>query len=198
MQLIIEVLGHKSSDWPTCSILFNDQVLFDGIVEGHQQIDLQCEVSKCNNILSIVHHGKVDADTWCDSAGNIIADKAVELKSITIDGFVVPELILFKKRFYPQWPAHFNLAEMPKFLENNLFFGFNGTYEFDFSSNFVSEYYQYFWDMELMANETFQKTESGNDVFEMYGVTLRVDSAFSYTLSDLKALIEQYDIAPDG
>ena len=198
MIIKINLKCHKSSDYPALRIKLNDNILCDTV--AHEEFlnlsfDVAAPLEPSDHVLKIQHYNKQDSDTWSDADGNITADKAIEIQALSIDGYNIPRNIIFKKKFYPVWPLHFDLDNMPEYISNNNFLGFNGTYEFDFKMPMAQEYYGYFWQMELDANVNLQKTDetSKEEYFEAYGMKIKIDDALNFTLTDLKKLIEQHE-----
>lgn len=198
MQIKITLKSHKSTDYPSVKIIYNNNLYFDNKLSSRlSEIVLDIDTVNANNLLEIQHYNKSNSDTLCNDKGEIVADKAVELESISLDSFQIPKQILFKKKFYVEWPlnlleeAKINGKKMPDYLDNNLFFGFNGTYKFDFKQEYKKEYFSYFWQMEKEANQTFEIIDSdGKSYFNAYGLRLPLDKDFSFTIHDLKYIIE--------
>ena len=197
MNINIRLKAHKSTQYPWVRISVNDREYFNGQLDAELvEIDFDCNNIADTNLLIIEHHGKTNRDTIVDQ-GKIVADRAVELLELTVDGYLVPRNILYSKPFYPIWPQ--NLIDdaaaqgrtMPEYIDKNLFFGFNGQYHFDFSRDFRKEYFNYHWDMEKSANQELQTLdESDTPYFEAYGLRLAINQEFSYTISDLKYIID--------
>lgn len=191
MNIKIKLKCHASTENPKYRIIINDVIFFDKqATSDYETIDFDVNLSNKEHLLIIEHYDKRDSDTLVDSNGNITADKAIEVESISIDNYAIPRNIIFSKKFYPIWPEHFETDQ--EFITNNTFLGFNGKYVFDFSVPFASTYYSYFWEMEKDANIKFQKVDADTkeEYFEAYGLKLKVDNNFSYTLTDLKKMIE--------
>lgn len=186
---------HKSSSFPTYRVGINDLLLIDEMASDEfVNLDFEVETSGMTQaILYLEHYGKQDIDTHCDAEGNIIADRAVELQSLSIDGYQVPKNIIFSKKFYPNWPPHFDITARPRFITQNNFFGFNGRYEFDFKLPMAQEYYGYFWQMEIDANRDFTKVDDKEEYFEAYGMKIKIDQDLNFNLTDLKNLINQHE-----
>ena len=198
MKIQITLQAHKSTHNPYVRLCIN------GIEYYNQQLTNKITTvefdftAEDTNVFEIHHYNKTNEDTICDQHGNIVEDCAIELIKIHIDGFVVPTNILYKKPFYVQWPA--NLIgdariqghQLPDTISNNLFFGFNGYYKFDFSNNFAKEYFWYQWQMERDANQNLQMVDESTQTgyFEAYGLKLAINQDFNYTITDLKYIIE--------
>lgn len=187
---------HKSSNYSKFRIWIDETLLCDQQAD-REFLGLRYDIDTLlpgDHVLVIEHYDKHDQDTWCDSQGNIIADRAIEIESLTIDGYQVPRNIIFNKKFYPEWPVHFDLNSMPEFITQNNFLGFNGKYKFDFQSPMAQQYYGYFWDMELAANKHFTKTDEHKaEYFEAYGMKIKIDQDLNFDLTDLKKLIDLHE-----
>lgn len=192
----------SSYNQPTIRISVNGTVYFDSTLHNPlTEIEFDAHLQD-NNQLSVEHFGKKNEDTICDAAGQIISDRAVELISITIGKYEIPKNILFKQPFAVKWPE--NLIQdaekenriLPDCLYNNLYFGFNGTYTFDFAKELRKDYYYYFWQMERDANHNLQMIDESSNTgyFEAYGMKLEINKSFNLTIHDLKYIIENQSL----
>lgn len=200
MKIQVKLQAYKSTHAPYVKLSVN------GIEYCNQQFEnivtfIEFEIDPIeSNILEIQHYNKSNSDTQCNEHGTIVADCAIELLTLSIDGFIIPKNILFKKPFYVQWPdnlieeARISKHELPESINNNLFFGFNGRYQFDFQQNFPKEYYWYYWQMERDANQNLQMVDESTNTgyFEAYGLKLAINQDFNYTISDLKYIIDNH------
>ena len=187
---------------PTIRIAVNSRVYFESQLNNNlTEIEFDADIQDSNQ-LTIEHFGKKNEDTICDDAGNIVADRAAELIGLCIGKYEIPRNILFKKPFAVEWPA--NLVEeaqqenkvLPECLYDNLYFGFNGTYTFDFPRDLRKGYYYYFWQMERDANRNLQMVDetSKTGYFEAYGMRLEINKSFNLTIHDLKYIIENQSL----
>jgi len=199
MNIKITLSAHNQ---PTIRISFNNIVYFDSVLPNQlTEIEFDTGIQD-NNQLAIEHFGKTNQDTICNQAGQIISDRAAELVSITIGKYEIPKNILFKQPFAVRWPE--NLVEdaerenrtLPGCLYNNLYFGFNGIYTFDFSGDLRKDYYYYFWQMERDANRNLQMVDESSNTgyFEAYGMKLEINKSFNLTIHDLKYIIENQSL----
>lgn len=202
MNIKITLLSYNR---PTVRISVNNIVYFDSVLLNRlTEIEFNADVQDANQ-LSIEHFGKTNQDTICDDAGQIISDRAAELVGITIAKYEIPRNILFKQPFAVQWPE--NLIQdakrenriLPNCLYNNLYFGFNGTYTFDFARDLRKDYYYYFWQMERDANHNLQMVDEASNTgyFEAYGMKLEINKSFNLTIHDLKYIIENQSLPSD-
>lgn len=196
MIITLTLRCHKSLSYSKFRIWFDKTLLYDHQSDRellHMNFDIPTPKSG-DHVLTLEHYDKHDQDTLCDSKGNIVADRAVEIESLTIDGFAIPREIIFAKKFYPKWPQHFDLDSMPEFITQNNFLGFNGEYHFDFQLPMAPQYYSYFWDMEIIANTNFTKAdEQQEEYFEAYGMKIKIEQDLNFNLTDLKRLIEFHE-----
>jgi len=187
---------------PTIRISVNNIVYFDSVLHSQlTEIEFDADIQDSNQ-LAIEHFGKTNHDTICNEAGQIISDRAAELVSINIGKYEIPKNILFKQPFAVRWPE--NLVEdaerenrtLPGCLYNNLYFGFNGIYTFDFSGDLRKDYYYYFWQMERDANHNLQMVDESSNTgyFEAYGMKLEINKSFNLTIHDLKYIIENQSL----
>ena len=199
MNIKIRLSAHNL---PNIRIAVNDIVYFDSVLHNRlTEIEFDAAILDSNQ-LTIEHFGKTNQDTICDESGKIVADRAAELIEITIGQYQIPTNILFKKPFRVQWPT--NLIEdaerenrtLPECLYNNLYFGFNGTYTFDFARDLRKDYYYYFWQMERDANHNLQMVDESSNTgyFEAYGMRLEINKSFNLTIHDLKYIIENQSL----
>ena len=147
------------------------------------------------NVLNIEHYNKQNSDTVVDQTGNIIEDLSIELISIEFDNVKILETVLYNMPFYVNWPE--NLIEdfknkgedIPEYITNNLYFGFNGIYKFDFSNNIVVEYYKQFWLDEIQAHQNQTLLDNGQEIFNRMGETVEIDKNSDFTIHDLKRMV---------
>lgn len=201
MKLQLTLHGHYSNTGPFCKIEVNDTVYFGGILDqGLNQIELQI-APEFDNVLKIHHLNKTNEDTIVDNNGNITADKAIELKKISIEKIDILDVVLYNQPYYVHWPD--NLKQdfidkqepVPEFIKNTLFFGFNGYYEFHFVSDFLKQYYRQFWENEDQAhnNQTKLISVDGQEVeaFERFGSDTAINQEFDLTIHDLAKMIQK-------
>ena len=199
MNIKITLSAHTQ---PTIRISVNNIVYFDSVLHNQlTEIEFDADIQDTNQ-LAIEHFGKTNQDTICDETGQIISDRAAELVSINIGKYEIPKNILFKQPFAVRWPE--NLVEdaerenrtLPGCLYNNLYFGFNGIYTFDFSGDLRKDYYYYFWQMERDANHNLQMVDESSNTgyFEAYGMKLEINKSFNLTIHDLKYIIENQSL----
>ena len=204
MLIEIDFISHFNNKWPCARILINEKIIFEGFGTGDENnnFNLKTEVSdeclKDINVLKIEHFDKKNNDTK-EENGEIIKDRAIELKSISINKFLIPEIVLFDQKFYPEYPKNFfddpdNVP--PKFLTNNLYFGFNGHYTIEFKKDIHKWYFEKLLEKEMIANlnnQEFITLPNGDtvEVFEMSGKRLRSDKEENFTISDLYEMINK-------
>ena len=199
MKISLHLVGHYSTSGPTCIIDINKNIFWKGtLAEGHNIIEFDFEPLE-KNTLSIHHLGKTNEDTIVDEHGTITADKAIELKSVEIEDIAILQNILFNSPYYVIWPD--NLVEdfknkgeeAPEYLKNNLYFGFNGHYSFEFLGDFVKQYYKQFWDDESQAHTNLTNRIQVNgrqiETFERFGDQTAIDQEFDLTIHDLSDMI---------
>lgn len=198
MSIEIVLRCHRSQAWPCVRVWSDGELMVDQCCDQEfTTITVDQPETAGRHEFVIEHYGKQDSDTICDDQGTIIADRAVEIESITIDGFEVPRNKLFQKRFYPVWPEHFAVEQQSEYIMNNNYLGFNGRFVFDYRMPMQTEYYGYYWDMEIEANRDFEivDEQTKEEYFEAYNMRIRIDDEFAFTLTDLKNLIEQHEPA---
>jgi hypothetical protein len=146
MQVVVDVIAHHSKSGPLCVVELNGNILHKGILpKGANNLVFDVSTDQMN-YLRIHHFGKTNEDTIVDETGEIIADKAIELTGISIEGVCIMDNVLYNKPYFVKWPDNIiqdyknNGEDPPEFINNTLFFGFNGHYEFDFVGDFLKQY----------------------------------------------------------
>jgi hypothetical protein len=154
IRIIIEPI--RSAKWPMLEVCINGKSFYDGVCEPNQENyfvwNFHLENVLPENTLEIKHQDKKAKETKIDSEGNIIADRAIVLKSLQFDDLSVPEVVLYNNRFYPDWPGQ------PEYIINNLYFGFNGSYIFEFTDDAKKMYFDNLLRQERIANRNNKKT----------------------------------------
>ena len=166
----------------------------------HKFFLFEKEITSLNdtNNLIIEHYNKKNSDTIVDNNKDIIRDKAIELIAISFDNIDIPKVVLYDNKFYPDWPTNIikeHNGNPPKFITNNLYFGFNGKYKMSFSKNYKAWYFKQLMKKERMSNEANQELmtlPSGEviETFEFAGKTLKANETGNLTTDDLYALIK--------
>lgn len=178
--------------WPKIKIQINEREFFNNFCQPNDKKYFVWYEEVPNlleeNLLKITHFDKKGNDSILDSEGNIEKDRAIILKSIEFDGITVPEVLLYNEKFYPDWPGQ------PEFVTNNLYFGFNGTYVYQFQNNSKLMYYQNLLKKEMLANINNKKTiilPSGEEVesFEFNGKFIDGSKKDNTTIDDLHKLV---------
>lgn len=196
MNLKIKLKANFAKDKkPSIKISVNNAVLYNGLVDYNEK-EYSFDVEPIQqNQLTIEHYNKQNNDTIADENGNIVEDLSVELVSIDIDNVKILETVLYNMPFYVDWPD--NLIEdfknkgedVPEYITNNLYFGFNGIYKFDFSNNIVLEYYKQFWFDETQAHKNQTLSDNGHEIFNRMGETVEINKDSDFTIHDLKRMV---------
>lgn len=196
----IKIQGHRSTDFPMCKIKLNNQILLDQPIIGTMNLKFNVDLQP-KNILHIEHYGKLSTDTILDSDGNIESDRAIELKSISIYGYAIPKVLMYRQKFFVDWWDHDieefdkNNQTVPGFLINNVYFGHNGYYEYCFDKDIVKNYYTNLWQEEHIANQDLQQVKEFDgelkETFNLYGNESDITEEFDKTIFDLLDIIEK-------
>ena len=198
MYIKIKLTGNSSREnFPLGKIFINQHLLFDGMLKNTVNLNFNVDEKylRETNVLSIEHYGKNNRDTVVDKDNNIIEDKSIELIELQINDVKILDTVLHSKPFYVFWPVnlvkdfHDKNEEVPAFITNNLYFGFNGRYDFDFSKNITKEYYNQFWLDEEQAHFNQTLVENNNEVFYRDGEFVEVDRAQDLSIFDLEKII---------
>lgn len=196
----IKIQGHRSTDFPMCRIKFNNHSLFDQPIIGTMNLKFDVDL-KAKNILHIEHYGKLPTDTILDSDGNVESDRAIELRSISIDGYTIPKVLMYRQKFFVDWWDHDieefdkNNQTVPGFLTNNVYFGYNGYYEYSFEKDLSKNYFKSLWQEEHIANQDLQQVKEFDgeikETFNLYGNESDIAEEFDKTIFDLMDMIEK-------
>ena len=128
MQITVKLRGHRNLRAPNVKLRVNRDCVYDGTVDMDQMFVFDVENLLPTNIFGIEHHGKDDRET------THTADVAVELLSLAFNGISVPDTVLYNKPYYVNWSRYWP-GERPDYVKNTLYFGWNGEYRFDFTSD---------------------------------------------------------------
>ena len=79
MEIKLRLKGSMSTGWPTCKIIINDVVHYDGTIENDQTISFTIQPHDLN-ILQIVHYGKQNSDTIVNEQHQITAVRNNQLR----------------------------------------------------------------------------------------------------------------------
>lgn len=133
IDISLAIRGNKCNLWPSCRILLNDQILFDGSIEDRQIINARMILQE-NNSLTIMHHGKRFGENriWDTKVenGQIVADRNMHVDDITIMGISVRNLWHKGKMLVDKEVEH-----VPEFSDALHFFK-NAEYRLDFTAPF--------------------------------------------------------------
>ena len=201
MKISLELHGHYSNSGPFCLVEINDEILYRGLLnKGNNMLEFDI-IPNEQNVLKIHHIFKTNNDTVVDKEGNIVADKAIELKSISIEQIKILDTVLYNKPYYVKWPDNLKQdflnkgEEIPEYIKNTLFFGFNGYYEFDFIGDFLKQYYRQFWENEDQAHNNQTRLISVDsqqvEAFDRFGEETAIDQEFNLTIHDLAKDIKE-------
>ena len=190
MKVKIVLEPTHSKQWPKLKLTVRDNVIFDGFCEPNNgkffswKIYLEDSNLQKQNSIVIEHYDKQGSDTECDQEGNVVSDRAIILKSIEFDDLTVPEVLLYNQKFYPDWP------DQPKFITNDLYFGYNGKYIYEFGNDSWKLYYNNLLKKELLANihnKQLIQLPNGEEIesFEFNGKLVSADAKESVSLQEL-------------
>jgi len=195
MKIEINLRGNSSHNKnPMAKIIVNDREYFNGEIIGQRDFIFYFEPNE-ENVLQIEHYNKTNNDTVVDQTGKIVSDLSLELLSIRIDDVEIINTVLYSMPFYVNWPANIiedyrsKNQDPPQYIENNLYFGFNGVYKFAFSDNVIVEYYKQFWLDEAQAHKNQTQKDQNGEVFERMGEKVAIDKNSDFTIYDLERLV---------
>ena len=115
---------------PLVKIIVDDYLtLADGPAQDEYLFDIN--IPDETHELKIIHYGKTPDNHTHDANGNIIIDRHVEIKSISMD-YIPLERELWEGKFFP---VYMHKAEdEPYFICPNLYLGHNGTWQLEFAT----------------------------------------------------------------
>jgi hypothetical protein len=177
--------------------VLNHKLLYSGTVVNLQHFEFNELLNQDLNKLKIIHKNKTNQDTVVDDQGKIIEDRSIELKQIKINDKPVKDTVLYNSPFYVDWPK--NIQEdyvkqgqsIPEFIKNTLYFGFNGTYVYEFLNDSQREHFRQLWMDEIQSHQNQQIIEDNIDKFNRYGENVSTKQEFNLTIFDLKKMISQ-------
>ena len=183
MQITVKLKGHASlGNYPDVRIWVNDEYMYDAKITEFQTLVFDVEYLKQDNKLTIEHYNKLDSDTIVvDDV--ITEDRAVELVALSFNGIPVLDTVLYDKPYYVNWSEYWH-GERPEFVKNTLYFGWNGSYVFDFTDNVEYDYFKQFWIDEQQAH----RNQNSNE-FYRNGEYVEVERGTDATIFDLERII---------
>jgi len=177
MQITAKLRGHANQRQPKVKLWINRDCVYDGTLGQEQTFVFDVDNLLPTNIFGIEHHGKDDNETTST------ADVAVELVSLAFNGLAVPDTVLYDKPYYVDWSEVWP-GDRPEFIKNTLYFGWNGTYKFDFTGDIKRQYFRQFWHDEAQAHQN-----QNSDEFYRDGEFVAVDNGVDATIFDLERII---------
>ena len=196
MEITIGLRGNcANGKSPKVRISVNNVVYVDDEISELSEHTLTID-PLLQNVLSIEHYNKTNQDTIVDDSNNIVSDLSIELLGITIDNNSILHTVLHTMPFYVNWPEnivsdyHKKNETPPEFITNNLYFGFNGTYKFEFTDNSDIDYFTTFWLDESQAHANQTETADGEEVFKRMGETVTISKDSDFTIHDLKRMVD--------
>lgn len=164
--MLIEIIVEpkKSVRWPKMKLVINDTVIHNDFCfpnnKNYLVIKHELQNPKKENTISLTHFDKVGNETIIDNEGETVSDRAIILRSIKIGEHGVPEIVLYDKIFNAKFTCE-QIKEDPSresSIKNNLYFGYNGTYEYTFSNDAHRHYFENLIEKERLANISNKKT----------------------------------------
>ena len=192
MYLHVTLLGHTSNSDPTVQILINGDVKYDGTVVGIQEFEYEVADSEVVNKLEIIHYGKLDEHTIIDEDHLIVSDRSVELKLVKLNKRNVLETVLYNSPYRVIWPEGQRQHATEPLVDviNSLYFGYNGTWSFEFYTNTIKQTCLEHWLDEAQAHNNLTKIANGEEVFERFGKDVSIAQELDLTIFDLEKLIQ--------
>lgn len=200
--MLIEIIVEpkKSVRWPKMKLAINDTVVHNGFCTPNNKsyliIKHELKDPKENNVISLTHFDKSGNETITDKESEIVSDRAIILRSIKIGEHIVPEVVLYDKTFYAKFTREQTKEDPTRSsaIKNNLYFGFNGTYEYEFSDDANKHYFENLIEKERLANISNKKTITRPDgkvveAFEFTGKLVDSEVEESITIEELHKIV---------
>ena len=195
LEIRIDLRGNPAAGvYPCCRIELNGIQLADRPIKSDQTLSFVIE-PKDKNRLQIIHYGKGNRDTKTDASGNIVEDRSLEILGIKIGGVDIKSTVLNMQKFYVVWPDNLvsdyrkRNQDPPQYLINNLYLGFNGTYEFEFPGDPQILHYEQLWLDEIQAHQNQTIIKDGVEVFNRPDGDSEINTEFDLSIYDLERLI---------
>ena len=204
MLIEIVVEPKRSIRWPKMKLSVNDRTIHDDFCIPNKQnyfiIEHVLEDPAMENVISLTHYDKDGRETIVDDEGETISDRAIILKSIKIEKHPVPEVVLYDKAFNVKYTRQ-QLKENPKgktSIKNNLYFGYNGTYQYRFGNDGQKHYFENLIEKERLANIYNKKTITRPDgkvveAFEFTGKLVEGGQKEAMTIEELHKTVNNAD-----
>ena len=132
----IKLHGHDCNDrWPACKILLNDDVMFDGEIQGETLVEFDASVvdDSENNKLVIDYYNKdYRLDVILDADGNVVKGKTINILDIYVEDIDLNQIpfnnntVEVYEQAYPQ--------DLPRTRKNDMELSWNSTWTMEFSS----------------------------------------------------------------
>ena len=204
MLIEITIEPKKSVRWPKMKLTINDVIIHDDFClpnnKNYLVIKHELQNPKQENTISLTHFDKVGNETMLDNEGETVSDRAIILRSIKIGEHAVPEVVLYDKTFNAQFTPE-QIKEDPtreSSIKYNLYFGYNGTYEYKFSDDSQKHYFENLLEKERLANISNKKTITRPDgkvveAFEFTGKLVESGQKEFMTIEELYKTVNNAD-----
>ena len=171
MKLVIDLLVERRLGNPLLKIIIDDYItLYDG--ETKDSYEFTVNLPNGGHDLKIIHYGKKPDHHEHDTQGNVIVDRHVMIKGISMDD-VALEHELWNGKFFPVY-MH-KSADEPYYISPNLYLGHNGTWKLEFVSPVIS------W----LINQRKQGPQLDHTIFKTTSETLIMAKNFFKDLPDV-------------
>ena len=151
-------INHNVNEpYPFVCIRYGNEVVYNGALTTKKTFKY---VIDCDSNLVIEHYNKQPSDTTVNENNEIVADKAIELKSIMLDDYSIPLTFLYDCEYHTEWNNKFEI------ITNTLYFGFNGKYKIPILANISRYKYYVMWQEEKSLNSKNQQ-QHVNDLGEI-------------------------------
>jgi len=185
MQIKIKVKGTFCNTWPNLVVECNKQILFNGLIENTQTIDIEfTKLIPTGNIFYLGMDNKSFGknNIWDTRIVNnqIVEDKTIKVLSVELDGVECVEL--FNNRFHvkvsDKQPSYF-----PDTVPTDNVMNYNGYFYFNFDLPLYNS----------LINRKFKK-ESSDDIsyFSNYSKVFHYDDQIK-AINDIKKQLKEVD-----
>ena len=136
MKINVELVGTFCNSWPNLIIEINKNKIYDAVIEGEQNIDIEYNdadlLQEGNTFIIGMNNKRFGGNNQWDTKSQnneIVEDKTVQIKSTKLNG--VDCMTLFNNKFYVK-PVDKQQSYFPDVVESMGTMNYNGYFTFGF------------------------------------------------------------------
>jgi len=136
MKINVELVGTFCNSWPNLIIEINKNKIYDAVIEGEQNIDIEYNDSDLlhegNTFIIGMNNKRFGGNNQWDTTSQnneIVEDKTIQIKSTKLNG--VDCMMLFNNKFYVK-PVDKQQSYFPDVVESIGTMNYNGYFTFGF------------------------------------------------------------------